>query len=263
MIHKAQETLIRLLDGKDQFIRSLLRNPKVHAWLLDNLQLSQETDDRQAERLDEIQKVTRSIGDDWKTAPYYDIAEADMDEQWSNTIWPFISDCDFSSVLDLAAGHGRNSEKLKPHAGTLYIADINHENIAFCRKRFGEDDKYRYVLSTGTTLPYVSNDSISLIYCFDSMVHFDSDTVRQYLKEFKRILGPGGRAFCHHSNYTARPTGDFHLNPHWRNFMSKELFEHYAHKEGLRMVRSSVKNWGVDKEFATLDCFSLIERPVD
>jgi ubiquinone/menaquinone biosynthesis C-methylase UbiE len=262
MLTKPQATLNRLRDGKDQLVRSIFKHPKVHSWLLENLMISQRVQDIQAEQMDDIQKVTKSIGDDWKTAPYYDIAEADMDKQWSDTLWPFISDCDFSTVLDLAAGHGRNSEKLRHHAGTLYIADINQENIDFCKQRFGNGSQYRYVLSSGTTLPYASDDSISLIYCFDSMVHFDSDTVRQYLKEFKRILRPGGRAFCHHSNYTSRPTGDFHQNPHWRNFMSKELFEHYTHKEGLRMVRSVVKNWGADEAFATLDCFSLVERPM-
>ena len=79
---------------------------------------------------------------------------------------------------------------------------------------------------------------MTFLYCFDSMVHFDSDVVRAYLREFRRVLRPGGTGFCHYSNYTGNPTGSYRDHPGWRNFMSVELFEHYAAKEGLKPVRS-------------------------
>src|SRR5690606_23099253 len=99
--------------------------------------------------------------------------------------------------------------------------------------------------------------SVSLLYCFDAMVHFDSDVVRSYLREFRRILQPGGRAFCHHSNYAGSPSGDFRVSPAARNFMTKELFEHYAHKEGLRVVRARVIKWNLPDH----DCLTLLDRP--
>ena len=84
------------------------------------------------------------------------------------------------------------------------------------------------------------------------------------LREFRRVLRPGGRGFCHHSNYTKNPGGDWMTNPHWRNFMSRELFAHYAHKEGLRMLRSDTVDWGeVPNRIPNLDCFSLFEHPVE
>jgi hypothetical protein len=39
--------------------------------------------------------------------------------------------------------------------------------------------------------------------------------------------------------------------------MSKELFEHYALKEGLEIVRQKKINWGV----VDGDCLSLVARP--
>lgn len=89
------------------------------------------------------------------------------------------------------------------------------------------------------------------------MVHFDSDVVRAYLREFHRILGPSGRGFCHHSNYTANPAGDFHEAAHWRNFMSQELFAHYCAKEGLTVLKSKVIDW---PEYPQLDCFTLFSK---
>jgi hypothetical protein len=58
-------------------------------------------------------EVAKQIGADWKQSPYYEMAEGFMDAYWSEIIWPMVSDCDFSVVVDLAAGHGRNSEKLR------------------------------------------------------------------------------------------------------------------------------------------------------
>src|SRR5262249_55990721 len=58
-------------------------------------------------------EVAQRIGADWKQSPYYDMAEDFMDVCWSEIVWPMVSDCDFSVVVDLAAGHGRNSEKLR------------------------------------------------------------------------------------------------------------------------------------------------------
>jgi ubiquinone/menaquinone biosynthesis C-methylase UbiE len=98
---------------------------------------------------------------------------------------------------------------------------------------------------------------VTLVYTFDSMVHFDSDVIRAYMKEFYRILKPGGHCFCHHSNYTGNPGGDFTTNPHWRNFMSKELFAHYAIKEGFKIIEQKVIDWSVPN----LDCLSLIQKP--
>src|SRR5262249_12684482 len=110
-----------------------------------------------ADRLDKssrpsLARVTREIGDDWKQSAYYDMAEKDMERLWNDLIWPLISDCDFSVVVDLAAGHGRNTEKLRQHAGTVYVADINRENIDYCRRRFQGDERIKYVLCDGTSL---------------------------------------------------------------------------------------------------------------
>ena len=201
------------------------------------------------------------VGRDWKRSPYYDAAELGIERQWRELVWPFLNDdressINFSNTLDLAAGHGRNSAKLLPLVGKLYLVDINVENISFLRRRFGENSKIHYHVNDGYSLPFLSNNSISFIYCFDAMVHFDSDVVRAYIREFARILMPGGRVFAHHSNYTGNPGGNPRRNPGWRNFMSRELFAHYAHKEGLSMIRQKTVDWKCDGTFIV--CFTLL-----
>ncbi|WP_158291961.1 class I SAM-dependent methyltransferase [Paracraurococcus ruber] len=203
-----------------------------------------------------LDAAARHAGDIWLPEhPYFDAAEPVFERIWP-AILPFLEGADFTSVLDLATGRGRNARKLLDHAGRLTLVDIRPENIAFCRRRFGDDPRITYLANNGYDLRAVPDGSITLVYSFDAMVHFDSDVVRAYLAEARRVLAPGGRAFLHHSNWTEGQ--DWLQAPHCRAFMSRELFAHYARKEGLRVLRQDLMDWG---GVPRLDCVSLLARP--
>ena len=212
--------------------------------------------DRERHSVRHIAEIDARI---WRGHGYFAEAEEHLPVQWDTYIWPMIHDCDFGHVVDLATGHGRNAERLLELAERLTLVDILDENIAACRRRFGDDPRVRYLVNDGTDLTGVADDSVSLVYCFDAMVHFDSDVVRSYLHEFARTLRRGGRAFCHHSNYSGAPTGDFRSSPHARNFMTRELFAHYAGKAGLRVLRARPIRWDIPD----LDCLTLLTKPAN
>ena len=210
------------------------------------------------DKIDLLLSQARLSGDPFKEAEYFRIAEASMDQLWENLIWPMIHNLDFKCVLDLAAGHGRNSSKLLKYADRLIIVDINQECIDICKERFRGDQKITFLKNDGLTLTGIEDESISLVYSFDSMVHFDNEVIKEYLKEFQRILTPSGGCFCHHSNYIGNPGGDFKHSPHWRNFMSKELFTHYSIKAGLKVIDQKIISWG---DIPFLDCLSVLSKP--
>lgn len=202
-----------------------------------------------------LDAAARHAGDIWlPDHPYFDQAEPDFDLVWQS-IAPFLEGADFTCVLDLATGRGRNARKLLPLAQRLVLVDIRPENIAFCRRRFGDDPRITYLANSGYDLRAVPDASVTLLYSFDAMVHFDSDVVRAYLAEARRAMAPGARAFLHHSNHTGGE--DWSQAPHCRAFMSKALFAHYAGKEGLRVLRQDVMDWG---GVPGLDCISLLQR---
>lgn len=221
---------------------------------------------------DNIRKKAAHSGDPFKENTYFKNAEPTMRLLWERLVWPTIKDSDFTCVVDLAAGHGRNSALLKDLTPHLYIVDINRECIDACKARFPDATNITYIVNDGATLTDIPTESVTLLYCFDAMVHFESDVVRQYLIEAFRILKPGGRAFLHHSNYTGNPGGDFRVNPHWRNFMSKELMAHYAIHAGLSVYSQQVIDWGwqigpnwtiTGYSDPQLDCISVFEKPLD
>jgi SAM-dependent methyltransferase len=196
-------------------------------------------------------------GDPWTPEnPYFVRAEAHMEELWTSLIWPIIRGCDFSHTVDLAAGHGRNSVKLAPLAKRLTIMDIQPGNIEICKQRFSDRENVYCVVNNGFDMHPLSDEDVTLVYCFDSMVHFDSDVVRSYLRDTHRVLVPGGGGFFHHSNYSGGD--DWRANPSSRNFMTKELFAHYARKEGLSILSQRLINWGHDVD---IDCLTRLERP--
>lgn len=162
----------------------------------------------------------RDIGKDWVESSYYEDAEKFIDTQWYGLIWPFIQGSDFSNAIDLAAGQGQNIKKLKEISQKIWVVCMNKDNIEFCKSRFAKDHRIVFLLNDGVSLSRVQDESITPTCCFDAMVHFDSDIIRNYLQEFQRVLAPGGKGFCHHPNYSSNPTGDFRENPGWRNNMS-------------------------------------------
>lgn len=195
---------------------------------------------------------------------YFDAAEKVMPWQWENVIWPIIRECDFTAVLDLGCGNGRNSEFLRRHARTIDLVDINESCLRVCRERFGDRRDgctFRYHGTPGNALPTIADRSITLFYSWDTMVHFDKIVMRDYLGEIARILAPGGRGFLHYSNVGAeRPNSDLATNHGHRSDMSGELFARYAAENDLRVVFHRVSGkadgWGRDD----LDCLTLVER---
>src|SRR4051794_19604776 len=94
----------------------------------------------------------RLSGDPYKDSGYFREAEWDMQRLWDNYIWPVIKDLDFTSVLDLACGHGRNSVLLRPHVQKLVLVDINQECVDACQERFKGDDAVTILKTDGISL---------------------------------------------------------------------------------------------------------------
>jgi ubiquinone/menaquinone biosynthesis C-methylase UbiE len=209
---------------------------------------------------DGLRARARLSGDPFRRSAYFDDAEGSMEWQWDDLVWPFLSrhPIDFTHVIDLAAGHGRNTVRLLEHAARVTVVDINQSNVDWCRTRFAHEPRVAYLQNDGVTLDGLANGSVSLVYSFDSMVHFHADVVRAYLPEFRRVLQPGAFAFCHHSNYTANPRGDFRASPHARNYLSRSLFAEFAREAGLEVVEQQIIDWG---GVAELDCLSLVRTP--
>jgi ubiquinone/menaquinone biosynthesis C-methylase UbiE len=207
---------------------------------------------------DEMRRLAEASGDPFTPeSPYFASVEQYTARAWQSAIWPRIQNQDLTRVIDLAAGHGRHTEQLLLRgASEVFVLDIQPGNIDICRRRFANEARVRFGVTSGYDFSPVPDGWATFVFCYDAMVHFDSDVVRAYLQDCKRVLPSGTTGFFHHSNTTddSIPWGQ---TRHARNFMSASLFRHYAVKEGLEVVTQEVIDWG---GVAQLDCLSLVRR---
>ena len=186
-----------------------------------------------------------------------------MDSQWDNIIFPIIKDFSFKTVLELAPGAGRNTEKLTNFSETIYAVDLNKYALEQLQKRFQDysgNCKLFYYKNDGFRLKMIQSDSITLIYCWDSAVHFDKKILKDYIKEFSRTLKVGGKGFIHHSNLGLSAKVNISENPKGRSNMSKELFRRYCERVGLKVINQIDLPWGDTAGEEIVDCISIFQK---
>lgn len=207
-----------------------------------------------------LEKSVEAVGEAWKQSPYYDDAE-----QWTFMFWShghgfreYFDLLDLGSVVELACGHGRHSERLAPLAGHLTVLDIHEENLVVCRKRLQKFANVSVEKNNGYDFRPLQDPSTTSIICYDAMVHFSPDVVRSYVRDAARVLVPGGQALFHHSNHDPGSDQHYGLNPHARNAMTLAKFAEHAHAAGLTVMKSTPMDWG---GVSGLDGLTLLRKP--
>lgn len=201
----------------------------------------------------------------WKTTASSDFAYFDSAENQRGVFWEEnhlykqkFNELDTQITLEIACGKGRHAAQIVDTCERLYLLDTSVDAIQSTRERFKNFPHVSVHLSEdGETIPFLSEGSVTAVFSYDAMVHFELLTMAAYLGEIARVLKPGGRALLHHSNYSANPTGRFTENPGWRNFMSKDVMAHLASRAELKVLDCQEINWSAPGS----DALSLLEKP--
>ncbi len=113
-------------------------------------------------------------------------------------------------LLDVGCGTGYTLETLAGRADG-FGADIAPEALAFCRQR-GLD---RLALAAAERLPY-SDDSFDVLTALDVLEHLDDDLLA--LREWQRVLRPGGRAVLFVPAFESLWSGEDFVSQHRRRY---------------------------------------------
>jgi ubiquinone/menaquinone biosynthesis C-methylase UbiE len=214
-------------------------------------------------RLSELAKSkANEVGRDWvKNSDYYDNADS-----WVYVFWNDDSDfrqmfnqLDTRIIVELACGRGRHSWQMRDWPNRKILVDMVPDNVDYCRRRFRGYSDVTFIANNGVDLSDIGTETVSAVFSFDSMVHFDHTVVYNYLFEIYRVLEFGGKTLLHHSNNSGNPGGDYRHNPHWRNFMPPGLFFDYARKTGFEVLSQRIIPWG-DVQY--IERISLLRKPV-
>lgn len=181
--------------------------------------------------------------------------------QWQGAILPRIAPfLPCASGLEIACGHGRWSQHLRPFCRELILVDLVEDAVAACRKRFAGDRRVRCFQNDGRSLPMAAAQSLDFVFSFDSLVHCELAELEGYLAEVARALTANGAGFLHHSNFAAvlaAKPGSY--NHFWRaESVSAEAVAEACRRLGLVCISQELVNWG---GIPACDCFSVVTRP--
>lgn len=222
-------------------------------------------------KISQLKKIAGANHDDiidtWKTPGRRDFGYFDTVDSAAQTagFWRegglFRKRFDLLNIertVEIACGFGRHSAQFVDRPQQMLLVDTSVGAVAEASKRFSQYPHVRVALSEdGMSIP-AEDGSFTAVFSYDAMVHFEPVTVAAYLQEASRVLEPGGMVLFHHSNYEGNPTGHFQSSPSWRNYMSKDLFAHFASRAGLEVVDRITMQWGGVPD---LDCLSLMRKP--
>jgi SAM-dependent methyltransferase len=155
--------------------------------------------------------------------------------------------------LEIGPGAGRWTEVLLARSTRLIGIDVSERAIQLCRERFGGRSNAEFQVGDGRTIN-VADSSIDGIWSYDVFVHISPVDVKNYFREFSRILKPGGRAVIHHPGDPLSPGKD---RRGWRSDLTDEMVVAFARENGLtRIARTNeLVNSG--------DYLSVFQKPAE
>jgi len=172
-------------------------------------------------------------------------------------------------VLEIAPGHGRFSQFIVPAARSTTLVDLSQTCLDACQSRFAAATNVTYVLTDGTSLPGVADESMDFVWSFDSFVHMELAVIDAYLAEIARVLRPGGGFTLHHAGkrdwalklapaahrigrvgrVALRVAGQGRLHDSGRRAdVSRERVAASLQSHGLTLTRQ-VQSWGSNGQF--------------
>jgi len=106
---------------------------------------------------------------------------------------PFIEPTD--TVLDLGCGIGRVTRYVAPLCREVWAVDVSETMLRFARERLAERQNVHFVLGRGTALPELETGSIDFAYSLLTLQHVEREHAFKLLRELRRVIRDGGRAF--------------------------------------------------------------------
>ncbi len=100
----------------------------------------------------------------------------------------------FDVALDFGAGVGRLSQPLQAYAGQVIGVDVSLPMLDEARRLAPPGSRIRFVHSTRPDLAFQPTASVDLVYSSLVLQHLPRALASGYLREFLRVLRPGGVA---------------------------------------------------------------------
>jgi ubiquinone/menaquinone biosynthesis C-methylase UbiE len=130
-------------------------------------------------------------GGKWDEAEFYQTGEGVI-EDLRNRLSTLGLTLKGKTAIDFGCGVGRLTFPLSRHFATCFGIDISQSMVDFAQSRIERGPNSRFLVNADTRLPMFENASVDLVYSAIVFQHIAPRYTREYLKEFARMLQPGG-----------------------------------------------------------------------
>jgi len=135
-------------------------------------------------------------------------------------------------VLDIASGEGYGSNILSKVAKSVLGVDVDEASVAHANRKYGSSS-LKFLAGDACSVP-MEDQSVDAVVSFETIEHVeDQDTM---IKEFKRVLRPGGLVIISSPEKHAYNLQNGHENPYHKKELDFEEFENLL-KSHFRNVR--------------------------
>lgn len=134
---------------------------------------------------------------------------------------PYVKDKD---VLEIGFGDGYGADFLARYAKSVKAVDVLERNVELASNKYKKPN-LEFRKSFGAYLDF-SNDMFDAVVSFQVIEHIPEDDIQGYLKNIKRVLKKGGRAFISTLNLdkNKKPGRPYDKNPfHFKEFNIRDL----------------------------------------
>ena len=100
------------------------------------------------------------------------------------------------TALDFGCGPGFLAKEVSPYVSTVIASDVSRGVIA-CAREINAARNLQYVTNGLASLDNVADATIDFVYSFAVFQHLTKEQSRAFLREFARVLKPGGSGACH------------------------------------------------------------------
>lgn len=174
----------------------------------------------------------------------------------------FIDPKDSETILDAGCGTGVNILRLHSRTRRIIAIDYAQGSLERCQQKIQARDIRNALLCVASVMAIPANDcSVDKILCMSVFQYLDDNEVRQALREFVRVLTPGGTIVLHVKNFSS-----LYWSTLWAAKRLKKLMGMSPRIEYLRPFRwyiKELKNSGLkilDYESYNLLMFDLVPQ---
>jgi SAM-dependent methyltransferase len=177
--------------------------------------------------------------------------------QWFGAIYPRLHRfLPTRRILEIAPGFGRWTRFLVSACQEYVGVELSEKCTEACQKRFSDAKHARFITNDGQSLQAIEDQTIDLVFSFDSLVHAEFPVLASYIPQLVQKLSPTGVVFIHHSNLLMY--NNTIANMHGRaTTVSADAVADLVYRAGGTVLIQEIVNWGGEH---LIDCLTLFAR---